>query len=92
MRVVAEWFASVTGGHIPPQLAVVLISMVPLLELRGGMIVARILDLPYWQSVICCVLGNIIPRMSFSLNKNRIFSNTYISICWPEEELIFWIV
>ena len=73
MRVVAEWFASVTGGLIPPQLAVMLISMVPLLELRGGMIVARILDLPYWQSVICCVLGNIIPIPFILLFIKQIF-------------------
>ena len=73
MRVVAEWFAQVTGGHIPPQLAVMLISMVPLLELRGGMIVARILDLPYWQSVICCVVGNIIPIPFILLFIKQIF-------------------
>ena len=61
MHAVAEWFATVTQGKIPRELAVMLISMVPLIELRGGMIVARILDLQYWKSVIFCVLGNIIP-------------------------------
>ena len=73
MREVAEWFAHVTGGHIPPQLAVMFISMVPLLELRGGMIVARILDLPYIQSVIFCVLGNIIPIPFILLFNKQIF-------------------
>ena len=52
MQAIAEWFASVTQGKIPRELAVMLVSMIPLLELRGGMIVARLLDLEYWKSVI----------------------------------------
>ena len=51
MHAVAEWFATVTQGKIPGELAVMLISMVPLLELRGGMIVAKLLDLDYWKAV-----------------------------------------
>ncbi|MBR4581006.1 MAG: small multi-drug export protein [Lachnospiraceae bacterium] len=73
MHAVAEWFATVTQGKIPRELAVMLISMVPLLELRGGMIVARILDLQYWKSVIFCVLGNIIPIPFILLFIKQIF-------------------
>lgn len=74
MHAVAEWFATVTQGKIPRELAVMLISMVPLLELRGGMIVARILDLQYWKSVLFCVLGNIIPIPFILLFIKQIFS------------------
>lgn len=74
MHAVAEWFATVTQGKIPRELAVMLVSMVPLLELRGGMIVARILDLQYWKSVLFCVLGNIIPIPFILLFIKQIFS------------------
>lgn len=60
MKSIAKWFADVTGG-MPPQLAVLIVSMVPLLELRGGMIVGKLLNLPIWQSIIFSVIGNIIP-------------------------------
>ncbi len=73
MQAIAEWFASVTQGKIPRELAVMLVSMIPLLELRGGMIVARLLDLEYWKSVIFCVLGNIIPIPFILLFIKQIF-------------------
>ena len=73
MQAIAEWFASVTQGKIPRELAVMLVSMSPLLELRGGMIVARLLDLEYWKSVIFCVLGNIIPIPFILLFIKQIF-------------------
>lgn len=73
MHQIAEWFATVTQGKIPPELAVMLVSMVPLLELRGGMVVARLLDLVYWRSVIFCVIGNIIPIPFILLFIKQIF-------------------
>ena len=73
MHAVAEWFATVTQGKIPRELAVMLVSMIPLLELRGGMIVARILDLEYWKSVVFCVIGNIIPIPFILLFIKQIF-------------------
>ena len=38
-----------------------LISMVPLVELRGAMIYAAVAEMPFLPSLICCVLGNILP-------------------------------
>lgn len=38
-----------------------IISMAPLIELRGAMIYAAANDMPFLQSFICCVLGNILP-------------------------------
>lgn len=42
-------------------LAIFLISMVPLIELRGAIPVATGMGLPYWQSLAVCVLGNMLP-------------------------------
>lgn len=38
-----------------------LISMVPIIELRGAMPYAVLFDLPLLQSYIICVIGNMIP-------------------------------
>lgn len=43
-------------------LSVFLISMVPLIELRGAIPFATVtLGLDYWPSLVVCVLGNLIP-------------------------------
>ena len=42
-------------------LIIFFISMVPLIELRGAVIYAIGMDMPYWPSLIVCVLGNMIP-------------------------------
>ena len=38
-----------------------LVSMVPLIELRGGIVMAVGMDLPYWQSLAICVIANMLP-------------------------------
>ena len=37
------------------------ISMVPLIELRGGVVYAVGVDLPYFPALITCVIGNMLP-------------------------------
>ena len=38
-----------------------LVSMVPLIELRGSMVMAMGMDLDYWTSLVVCVIGNMLP-------------------------------
>ncbi len=42
-------------------LLVFLISMVPLIELRGGVPFAVGMNLPYFPALITCILGNMLP-------------------------------
>ena len=42
-------------------LLIFLVSMVPIIELRGAIPIAVGMDLPYIQSLIVCVLGNMLP-------------------------------
>ncbi|MGN0999914.1 MAG: COG2426 family protein [Faecousia sp.] len=37
------------------------VSMVPLIELRGGVPIAVGMGLPYWPSLIVCVVANMLP-------------------------------
>ena len=42
-------------------LIIFLISMVPIIELRGAMVYAVGYDLPYLPALITCVIGNMLP-------------------------------
>ena len=42
-------------------IVIFLISMVPLIELRGAIIYAVGMDLPYWPALAVCVVGNMLP-------------------------------
>ena len=43
------------------EIIVFIISMCPILELRGGLIAASLLNMDPWLSYIICIVGNIIP-------------------------------
>ena len=38
-----------------------LVSMVPLIELRGGVPIAVGMGLDYWKALVVCVIGNMLP-------------------------------
>ena len=56
----AEKVMNLLGG-LPPLLIVFIISMIPILELRGGLLVAGLLHIPPLQAIGVCILGNILP-------------------------------
>lgn len=45
----------------PPQLAVFFCSMIPIIELRGAIPLGCVLGLPFWQSFLISIVGNLIP-------------------------------
>ena len=60
-------------GGMPPQLAVTIISMLPVVELRGGIPFARLLKLPLGQAIFFSIVGNTIPIPFLLLFINKIF-------------------
>lgn len=56
----AEKLTALLGG-LPPIAIAFIISMIPILELRGGLIAASILNIPMWEAIVACILGNILP-------------------------------
>lgn len=61
MESIATWFASTLGQHISAQVVIFITSLIPILECRGGLIVASLLKVNIWQAIPICVIGNIIP-------------------------------
>ena len=53
-----QWF---TAHNISAEWTVFIISMLPILELRGGLIAASLLKVPMWKAIFLCVAGNILP-------------------------------
>lgn len=54
------WFTEALGG-INPVWICFIISMVPILELRGGLLAAALLGVDIFTAIPVCIIGNIIP-------------------------------
>ncbi len=46
---------------LPPALIVFVVSMIPVVELRGGLIAAALLKMPILEGVFWCLFGNMVP-------------------------------
>ncbi|MCI6692341.1 MAG: small multi-drug export protein [Clostridium sp.] len=55
-----NWFTS-TLSFMPKEMVSFIISMVPILELRGGLIAASLLGIGVVKAIVICILGNIVP-------------------------------
>lgn len=58
---IVNWLMTVFSDIIPAELFVFIISMMPILELRGGLIAAALLNIPVVEALIICIVGNVIP-------------------------------
>lgn len=58
-----QWFITNLGGKAGKELTVFIISMVPILELRGGLLAASpaLLNVDMWRAIPLCMIGNILP-------------------------------
>lgn len=60
MQSLLNWFTQVLSGA-PKELVCFIVSMVPLIELRGGLIAASLFGIPYLKALLICLAGNILP-------------------------------
>lgn len=70
----AQWFAQNLGDKMSAELVIFLVSMIPILELRGGLIVASLLHVKMWTAIPICIIGNIIPVPFILLLITKIFA------------------
>lgn len=69
----ANFFVDLFQNAIPKELIIFIISMFPILELRGGMIAAKLLDVELLKAFVICYLGNILPIPFVLLFIRKIF-------------------
>ncbi|MGN0570088.1 MAG: COG2426 family protein [Candidatus Fimenecus sp.] len=58
---------------VPDELTVFLISLMPVLEIRGGMIAARLLEMDFLKAFAICYVGNMLPIPFIILFIRKIF-------------------
>ena len=73
MEVLVHWFSNNLAQFISPEGAVFIISMIPILELRGGLLAASLLKISAAKAIPLCVIGNIIPIPFILLFIRKIF-------------------
>ena len=60
MDFLVEFFIDLFG-NINKELVIFIISLLPILELRGGLLAATLLDFEFVRAAIICILGNVLP-------------------------------
>ena len=73
MEALVQWFAANLSKFISAEAVVFIISMIPILELRGGLLAASLLKIPETVSIPLCIVGNIIPIPFILLFIRQIF-------------------
>lgn len=70
-----QWFITNLGGSAAKELIIFIISMIPILELRGGLLAAgpAFLDVDMWRAIPICIIGNLIPVPFILLFITKIF-------------------
>ena len=73
MEALVHWFSQNLSQYISPEGAVFIISLIPLLELRGGLLAASLLKISAAKAIPLCIVGNIIPIPFILLFIRQIF-------------------
>ena len=61
MESIAVWFTNTLGQYVSEEIVIFIISMIPILELRGGLIAASLLKVSLAKAIPICIIGNLIP-------------------------------
>lgn len=58
-----QWLTAALGGKISGEMIIFIISMIPILELRGGLLAASpaLLNVPLLKAIPICIIGNLLP-------------------------------
>lgn len=69
----ATFLVELFKDKIPPELTIFVVSLMPVLELRGGMIAARLLEVSFLKAFSICFVGNMLPIPFILLFIQKIF-------------------
>ena len=80
MESLVTWFTSTLGAHISREAIVFIISLFPILELRGGILASSLLDVTMWKGILISAVGNILPIPFILFFIKKIFFYYYHNI------------
>lgn len=70
----AEFFVTALEGKVSSEIIAFIVSMLPILELRGGLIAAKIMNVEFIRAFILCYIGNMLPIPFILLFIRKIFN------------------
>ena len=73
MNALVQWFTKNLSPYISAQTVIFIISLMPILEVRGGLLAASLLKIPEAQAIPICVIGNVLPIPFILLFIRKIF-------------------
>ncbi len=73
MEALVQWFSENLGRFVSPEAVIFIISMIPILELRGGLLAASLLKVGMAKAIPICIIGNIVPIPFILLFLKQIF-------------------
>lgn len=68
-----ETLVNFFSNIIPAELTVFVVSMLPVVELRGGLVAARLLNIEMLPAMLICLVGTILPTPFILLFLQKIF-------------------
>ncbi|MGN0169902.1 MAG: COG2426 family protein [Lachnospiraceae bacterium] len=89
MESLVTWFTMHLSEYISREAIVFVISLMPILELRGGLLAASLLQVPITTAIPLCVVGNILPIPFILLFIKKIFA--WMRRFRPFARLVDWL-
>ena len=74
MEALVQLFTTNLSGVLSKELIAFIVSMIPILELRGGLLAASWMHIDMIRAILICVIGNIIPIPFILLLITKIFN------------------
>lgn len=74
MESLAAWFAATLGKYLSARAVVFIVSLMPILECRGGLLVASLLKVDILEAIPICIIGNLLPIPFILLFITKIFA------------------
>ncbi|MBR3815464.1 MAG: small multi-drug export protein [Clostridia bacterium] len=71
---IAEFFVENFSDKLSGELISFIVSLLPVLELRGGLIVAKLLDVNFFLAFFICFVGNMLPIPFILIFIRKIFN------------------
>ena len=58
---IAEYIVNLLGDKISPEFIAFFVSLLPVLELRGGLVAAKLMEIDFFRAFAICYIGNMLP-------------------------------
>lgn len=71
---IAQFFVTALEGRVSSEIIAFIVSLMPILELRGGLFAAKLMNVEFVRAFIICYVGNILPIPFILLFIRKIFN------------------